>query len=218
MSIARRALLPILVFAVAFLTFWPGLTGEFVNWDDHDNIVNNPGVHGLGRAQLEWMWTSAVLGHYIPLTWMSFGLNFALGGLNPRGYHLVNLLLHAANATLFFWIARRLLRAARSSDTPDEAASPGPVDFGAAFAALLFAVHPLRVESVVWITERKDVLSAFFFLLSILAYLRSVATETIRPVQTDGDRRGYVIALGGTNLEALERAEAAASLIDVLTA
>ena len=77
MGDAHRALRapPRLVFAVAFLTFWPGLGGELVNWDDHDNVVNNSGVHGLGRAQLEWMRTSAVLGHYIPLTWLSFGLN-----------------------------------------------------------------------------------------------------------------------------------------------
>jgi Tfp pilus assembly protein PilF len=182
MSHARRAFLPALVFAVAFLTFWPGLGGDFVNWDDYDNVVNNPGVHGLGRAQLEWMWTSAVLGHYIPLTWMSFGLNFALGGLKPRGYHVLNLLLHAANAVAVYWIARRLLRATSAADTSEVTASPGAVDLGAAFAALLFAVHPLRVESVVWITERKDVLSSFFFLLSVLAYLRAVAAETIQPV------------------------------------
>ena len=182
MSHARRALLPSLVFAVAFLTFWPGLSGDFVNWDDYDNVVNNPGVHGLGRAQLEWMWTSAVLGHYIPLTWMSFGMNFALGGLKPRGYHVLNLLLHAANAAAVYWIARRLLRATPAADSSETTASPGAVDVGAAFAALLFAVHPLRVESVVWITERKDVLSSFFFLLSVLAYLRAVAAETIQPV------------------------------------
>ena len=57
-----------LVFAAAVVTFWPGVTGDFLNWDDRDNVVNNPGVHGLGRAQLTWMWTGAVLGHYIPLT------------------------------------------------------------------------------------------------------------------------------------------------------
>ena len=165
----RRFLLPTVVFAIAFVTFLPGLSGEFVNWDDVDNVVNNTGVHGLGPAQLQWMWTGTVLGHWIPLTWMSFGLNYALDGLNPRGYHLLNLLLHAASATVFFFIARRLLRAAGAA-----AAEPG-LSVGAGFAALLFAVHPLRVESVVWVTERKDVLCGFFFMLAVLAYLRAAA-------------------------------------------
>ncbi len=170
----RRLGAPCLVFAVAFVTFLPALKADFVNWDDYDNVVNNPGVHGLGRAQLEWMWTGTVLGHWIPMTWMSFGLNYALGGLQPRGYHLLNLLLHAATATLFFFIGRRLLRAAGA------AASEPALSVGAACAALLFAVHPLRVESVVWVTERKDVLCGLFFMLAVLAYLRAVEGSAIR--------------------------------------
>jgi Tfp pilus assembly protein PilF len=185
MSIARRALVPVLVFAVAFLTFLPGLTGEFLNWDDRENVVNNVGVHGLGRSQLAWMWSGVVLGHYIPLTWMSFGLNYALGGLNPWGYHLLNLLLHGANAVLFFLIARRLLAAAYPI-------GPGPgsaaLSVGATFAALVFAVHPLRVESVVWITERKDVLCGLFFLGAVLAYLKGVHGVGL-------DRRWQVVSL-----------------------
>jgi protein O-mannosyl-transferase len=170
----RRAGAPCLVFAAAFVTFLPALGAGFVNWDDFDNVVNNTGVHGLGPGQLRWMWTSTVLGHWIPLTWMSFGLNYALDGLNPRGYHLLNLLLHAAGATVFFFIARRLLRAAGAA-----AAEPG-LSVGAGFAALLYALHPLRVESVVWVTERKDVLCGFFFMLAVLAYLSAVEGSTIR--------------------------------------
>jgi tetratricopeptide (TPR) repeat protein len=170
----RRAGAPCLIFAAAFLTFLPALNADFVNWDDYDNVVNNTGVHGLGSAQLKWMWTGTVLGHWIPLTWMSFGVNYALGGVNPYGYHLLNLLLHAASATVFFYIVRRLLRAAGAA-----AAEPG-LSVGAGFAALLFAVHPLRVESVVWVTERKDVLCGFFFMLAVLAYLRAAEGETLR--------------------------------------
>jgi len=177
--------LGVLVFAAAVFTFWPGVSGDFVNWDDRDNVVNNPGVHGLGRAQLRWMWTGAVLGHYIPLTWMSFGLNYTLGGLNPRGYHVLNLCLHGANAVLFFLIARRLLRLARPGG---EELAPGPLALGAILSALLFAVHPLRVESVVWITERKDVLCGFFFLSAVLAYLRAVTADGL-------DRRWQVVSL-----------------------
>jgi cytochrome c-type biogenesis protein CcmH/NrfG len=171
MSRARAAVVrlgaPCLVFAAALLTFLPALRADFVNWDDYDNVVKNAGVHGLGRAQLEWMWTGTVLGHWIPLTWMSFGVNYALGGLQPRGYHLVNLVLHAATATLFFFIALRLLREAGAASTEPALST------GAACAALLFAVHPLRVESVVWVTERKDVLCGLFVMLAILAYLRA---------------------------------------------
>jgi len=101
-----------LVFTAAVATFWPGVTGEFLNWDDRVNVVTNAGVHGLGRAQLAWMWSGVILGHYIPLTWMSFGLNYALGGLNPWGYHVLNLVLHGANAAIFYLVARRLLAAA----------------------------------------------------------------------------------------------------------
>jgi len=177
--------LGILIFAAAVATFWPGLSGDFVNWDDRENVVNNPGVHGLGRAQLRWMWTGAVLGHYIPLTWMSFGLNYTLGGLNPRGYHLLNLCLHGGNAVLFFLIARRLLRLARPGG---EEPAPWPLALGAVLSALLFAVHPLRVESVVWITERKDVLCGFFFLSAVLAYLRAVTADGL-------DHRWQVVSL-----------------------
>ena len=187
-----------MVFASAVATFWPGLSGDFLNWDDRDNVVNNAGVHGLGRAQLAWMWSGVILGHYIPLTWMSFGLNYALGGLNPTGYHLLNLLLHGANATLFFMIARRLLAAARPGGGEP---SPEAVSLGAACAALLFAVHPLRVESVVWITERKDVLCGLFFLSAVLAYLRAVDGS-------EPDRRWQVVSLAAFAAALLSKAAA----------
>ena len=79
--------------------FVPALRGQFLDWDDVVNLVDNPHYRGLGPAQIKWMFTSTLMGHYIPLTWMSFGLNYVLGGMNPWGYHLVNLLLHATNAT-----------------------------------------------------------------------------------------------------------------------
>jgi len=138
------AALGILIFAAAVVTFWPGISGDFVNWDDKDNVVNNPGVHGLGRAQLRWMWTGAVLGHYIPLTWMSFGLNYTLGGLDPRGYHLLNLCLHGANALLFYLIARRLLRLARPGG---EEPGPWPLAFGATLAGGARRLDRLRAHA-----------------------------------------------------------------------
>jgi protein O-mannosyl-transferase len=167
-----RRLLPALIFCVTLAAFVPALRGQFLDWDDVVNFVENPYYRGLGAAQLRWMLTSTLMGHYIPLTWMSFGLNYLLGGMNPWGYHLVNLLLHAANAVLVYLVARRLLAAA-SGGAQDGRTDPA-VAWASAFSALLFGIHPLRVESVAWITERRDVLCGLFFLLAVLAYLIAV--------------------------------------------
>ena len=164
----RRFLLPATIFAITFVTFLPGLSGEFLNWDDDVNFLVNPNFRGLGWSNVRWMFTTTHEGHWIPLTWLTLGLNYALGGMDPRGYHLVSLVFHAASAVLFYFAARRLIGAALP------AAGLAALSWGAALAALLFAVHPLRVESVVWITERRDVQSVFFYLLAVLGYLRAV--------------------------------------------
>ena len=143
----------------------------WVDFDDPRNFLGNPHYRGLGPTQLRWMLTAVVMGHWTPLTWLTHGLDYVLWGMNPAGYHLGNVVLHAANAALFFVLARRLLATAR----PD--AAPTPVRLGALAAALLFALHPLRVESVAWITERRDVLAALLYLLTALAWLRATAAE-----------------------------------------
>jgi protein O-mannosyl-transferase len=159
---------PAAIFAIAFVTFLPGLSGEWLNWDDDVNFLTNPDFRGLAWSNLRWMFTTTHQGHWIPLTWLTLGANYTLGGMDPWGYHLVNLLLHAASAVLLYLAARRLISLA------GEGYGEPALSAGAAVAALLFAVHPLRVESVVWVTERRDVLSVFFFLLSALGYLRAV--------------------------------------------
>jgi Tfp pilus assembly protein PilF len=167
-------LLPWLVAIVTFVAFLPALQAGFVKWDDDHNIVNNLNFRGVGFPQLWWMLTTTLLGHWIPLTWLSFGVNYVLGGMDPWGYHLGNLLLHAINAALFFLVARRLIAAA-SGQTPGDIHAWVPGAWGAAIAALVFGIHPLRVESVAWVTERRDVLCGVFYLLAVLAYLK--ATE-----------------------------------------
>ena len=164
-STVDRAL-TVAVFVLTLIAFVPSLDGKFLNWDDTTNFVNNPGYRGLGWSQLRWMWTTPLLGHYIPLTWMTLGLNYVLGGMHPWGYHLVNVLLHAANAVVFYFIVRRLLARAGAVEAG--------CSWGAAVAALVFGVHPLRAESVAWLTERRDVLYACFFLLAVLTYLKSL--------------------------------------------
>ncbi|MGH7276665.1 MAG: tetratricopeptide repeat protein [Candidatus Rokuibacteriota bacterium] len=168
-----------LVAAVTFVVFLPALGNGFVSWDDDTNFLGNPRYRGLGPAQLAWMFTD-LRAHYMPLTWLTLGLDYVLWGMNPVGYHLTSVLLHAANAALFFLVARRLLGAALP-------AAPGStLRFGSLVAALLFAVHPLRVESVAWVTERRDVLCGLFYLLALLAYLR---------YRESGGRRAYLASL-----------------------
>jgi tetratricopeptide (TPR) repeat protein len=162
----RDWILAALLILGTVVVFLPALDNDFVDWDDVENLVNNPHYRGLSGPQLRWMWSSARLGHYIPVTWMTLGLDYVLWQMDPSGYHLTNLLLHAANAAVFYLIALRLLGAA----LPSLGATPRRI--GSVFAALLFAVHPLRVESVAWVTERRDVLFGLFYLLAILAYLR----------------------------------------------
>src|SRR5207247_2401170 len=93
---ALRFLLPVAVVGATFLAFLPALDAGFLSWDDEANLLNNPRYRGLGWAHLRWMLTTTLMGHYIPLTWMSFGVNYLVGGMDPWGYHLVNLLLHTA--------------------------------------------------------------------------------------------------------------------------
>jgi protein O-mannosyl-transferase len=178
------------VVVVTFLAFAPTLHNQFVDWDDVDNFTSNPSYRGLGWSQLRWMWTSALLGHYVPVTWMSLGMDYLVWGMSPAGYHLTSLLLHCAGAGVFALVARRLLSAAGAvADGEPALARP----LAAAFAALLFAVHPLRVESVAWVTERRDVLSGLFFLLAIWAYLRDA---DVAPAAVSRWRTWYWVSLG----------------------
>jgi len=158
---------PVGIAIVTASAFLPVLRAGFVDWDDPINFLENPYYRGLGWPQLRWMLTANVMGHWIPVTWLTLGADFAIWGMNPFGYHLTNLLLHTASAVVFYFVSWRLLGLAMP------AASPGILSLGAAAAALSFAVHPLRVESVAWITERRDLTSGLFLLLTILGYLKA---------------------------------------------
>ena len=164
-------MIPLLIAVVTFVTFLPVLSAGFVNWDDDHNIVNNPHLRKLGFEQLAWMFTEAHGGHYQPLTWLSLAVDYQLWGPDqPWGFHLTNLVLHVLTTLSVYLLAVRLIALGQGSATyqPDSA-----LRVAAAVAALLFAVHPLRVESVAWVTERRDVLSGLFFVLSILVYVKA---------------------------------------------
>jgi tetratricopeptide (TPR) repeat protein len=151
---------PLAVAAAAVVAFLPALSGGFV-WDDFDYVKNNPILHAEGGAMLARLASLVVVGNYHPLTMASFVLDNALAGPGPLIFHVTNVALHAANAVLVGWLLAGL--GARR-----DAAWAG---------ALLWAVHPLRVESVAWISGRKDVLSTFFFLWASLLYLRHARAE-----------------------------------------
>ncbi|MFT3830624.1 MAG: tetratricopeptide repeat protein [Opitutaceae bacterium] len=145
-----------LLFCVAFGAFLPALRNDFVTYDDPAYVIENPHVStGLSWANFRWAWTSFEHSNWHPLTWLSHQLDCALFGLAPWGHHLTNILLHAASALLLFVVLQRATaRLWRSL-----------------VVAALFSLHPLRVESVAWIAERKDVLSTLLGLLALWAYV-----------------------------------------------
>jgi tetratricopeptide (TPR) repeat protein len=156
---------------VTLAVFSPALWNGFVEWDDQINFLNNPHYRGLGWPELRWMFTTVLMGHWIPLTWLTFGMDYLVWGMNPGGYHLTNLLLHAVNASVFYLLALRLLTLATTG------LGTTALRLGAAASALFFALHPLRAESVAWVTERRDVLSGLFFLFTVLTYLKACEAE-----------------------------------------
>jgi len=163
-----RAGLPLLVAAVTFVAFLPALGNDFVHWDDDKLLLDNYGYRGLGPVQIRWMFTTAKMGHYQPLAWLTLGADYVLWGMNPFGYHLTSNVLHAVGAVLVYALALTLLRIACG-----QAGVPQiRLHLAAAVAALVYAVHPLRVESVAWITERRDVVCMLFLAPAVLQYVR----------------------------------------------
>jgi tetratricopeptide (TPR) repeat protein len=145
--------------ALTLVACWPVLLNQFIILDDPDYVTKNPHVlSGLSWKNVIWAFTTGYAGNWHPLTWLSHQLDVQLYGLNPVGHHLTSLLLHVANSILLFLLLQRMTAAMWRS----------------AFVAALFALHPLHAESVAWVAERKDVLSTFFFFLTIWAYVRYV--------------------------------------------
>ena len=178
-------LLPGLAAGLAFIAFLPALKATFVNWDDEASFLTNTAYRGLGWPEFRWMFTTTLLGHWSPLTWVTWSLNYVTGGLDPWGYHLGNLLLHSANVALFWLVARRLLASGSGA-----AITNSTVAGGATLAALIWGLHPLRAEAVAWASARRDVLCGLFYLLAVLAYLRGVARGA------GIERRWWALSLG----------------------
>jgi len=181
-----KAECPLFLFCavVVLIVYLPCLDAEFVDWDDDKNFVGNRHYRGLWPGNLQWMLTTTHMGPYQPLSWLSLGVDYTLWGMNPRGYHLTNVLLHACGAAAMCLAAASVLairRARGSGDsgegtatgaTPSPGASTGVVLAGVV-ASLAWALHPQHVESVAWVTERRDVLSGLFYLLCVWSYLQA---------------------------------------------
>ena len=161
----------VLVLVVAFF-YLPVLENEFVNLDDTDTIMGNVQIRSLDWASLRWMFLSFKNGNWMPLTWLSFALNYRMGGLDPRIFHITNVFFHALNTVLVFLVCVRLMKRLPETETTGGAYRPKAFGLPIAFlTALLFGLHPIHVESVAWATERKDVLYASFYLGALWLYL-----------------------------------------------
>jgi len=182
-----RIVLPAIAVLLTLVAFTPSLKNEFLNWDDSTNFLQNNMYRGLGWTQLKWMWTSHLIGRYVPLTWMTLGLDYTIWKMNPFGYHLTNVLFHLANALVFYFLALALYRIVRPPSSGESELNPW---LAALIAALIFAVHPLRVESVSWVTERRDVVSGLFYLLTLFIYVRGFDGSD-RPIR----RKNYWLSI-----------------------
>lgn len=164
-----------LLFAI-FLVFFSTLGHDWV-FDDSANFLENEKWRGLNAATLEWMWTTSHMGHFIPITWMTLGFDYELWGLDPFGFRLSNLVWHWLASLAFLVLLRKILLIGLPSLSETY---PNYLNYAVFVATLFFAIHPMRVESVVWITERRDMVSGFFLLLTVIFYLSYVQANLLK--------------------------------------
>jgi len=192
---ARTLVVATILVSSVILVFWPALGHEFLNYDDDIYVTENPQVtRGLSGAGFVWAWTSGHAANWHPLTWLSHMLDVSVFGLSPAGHHASSVLLHALNTLLAFIVLRRLTGSVGRS----------------ALVALLFAIHPLHVESVAWIAERKELLSSLFFWLMLWTYSLYAAKPSVaRYVGV-----AFLLAMGLTAKPMLVTAPALLLLLD----
>src|SRR3984957_9718890 len=158
-------LICLLLALVTLALYWPATHFDFINYDDPDYIIYNPGIqHGVTADSVTWAFKTSHASNWHPLTWISHMTDYAFYGLRPGGHHLTNLFFHTSNVLLLFLVLWQLTGA----------------QWRSTLVAALFAWHPLHVESVAWVSERKDLLCAFFWLLTISAYGKYAFLSTAR--------------------------------------
>ncbi|MGB5218363.1 MAG: hypothetical protein WBN66_08690, partial [Smithella sp.] len=152
----QKFLIYIILTVLILSAYWQVHRYDFINYDDPVYITENNQVQsGITRDGFRWAFTTKYFGLWNPLVWLSFMVDHQLYGLKAGGYHVTNLILHILSTLLLFWLFCRMTGAVWKS----------------AFVAAFFALHPLHVESVAWVSERKDVLSAFFWMLTLCFYV-----------------------------------------------
>ncbi len=161
----QKLIVYIVLTVVTLAVFWQVNQYDFINFDDPVYVTENSHIQsGITLDGFRWAFSTRYADLWNPLVWLSFMFDYQLHGLNAGGYHLTNLILHIMSALLLFWLFNRMTGAIWRS----------------AFVAALFALHPLHVESVAWIAERKDVLSAFFWMLTLCLYVYYTEKPVIR--------------------------------------
>lgn len=159
----------VIILVLTLMAHVRALQGKFVEWDDTTHITRNATIRSLSFENVYVMFTKPIAKLYCPLTWLSYAVDYRIWNQNPFGYHLANLLLHLGNTLLVFILIGMVLRNRWKNAA-----------MTAFLTAAIFGIHPLRVESVAWVTERKDVLFAFFYLCALIAYCRWLDTHKLR--------------------------------------
>jgi protein O-mannosyl-transferase len=169
----------VLALILSLIAYIPAFDAQFVNWDDQDYVMNNELIRSF--TDFSKFFTTTVQGNYHPLTMLSLALNYAISGNNPVSYHALNILLHLVNVFLVFIFIKKL---------------SGNNTFLAFATSILFGVHPMHVESVAWVSERKDVLYSLFFILGLIQYLKYL---------DENERKHYWMTLGWFALSILSK-------------
>ncbi len=176
-----------LIALLTLLVYLPSTQNGFVNWDDATYVLGNGRIRTFDIGFLRWVFTSHIANNWHPLTIISYAIDYQLLGLNPFIYHFTNVVFHALNTFLVAILSFKLVSRAGIYNNDDPTSIRDGALKASLITSLLFGLHPLHVESVAWVSERKDVLYAFFYLLSVLSYLKyisAVPKKAIYPYYT----------------------------------
>jgi tetratricopeptide (TPR) repeat protein len=192
-----------LVSLITLVIYFSALQNGFVSWDDDIYIYENPHISSINIAFFKWAFFDFYASNWHPLTWISHALDYAVWGLNPLGHHLTNNILHAFNTFIVVLLTFRLVEIHQ-----ERTIAEGMTTFlddrrtliAAGITGALFGLHPVHVESVAWVAERKDLLCALFFLLSVMAYAKYVKGEARETIQNSSSSyfsdKQYLLSLG----------------------
>jgi len=177
-----------IISVLTLLIYLPSLSNDFVVWDDEYNVYNNIHIRLFDMGFVKWAFTDISLSYWQPMTWISYAADYALWGLNPFGYHLTNIILHASVTFIIVILTARLVEAGKGPSevllhSEDRVAMDTDSQFtliAAAVTGSLFGLHPLHVESTAWVSGRTDLLCSVFFLAGILSYMSYVSYKTYK--------------------------------------